>query len=135
MFIGQRALKKEKEQGSKWSTVGLDINWPDLEVLFEKHGLPPHIDSNAWRKSIPIYLDKSGSRQIGYATSGTWSPILKKNIALATIKSEYAKPETEVHFELTVEHERKTVRAAVQKPQFFNPPRKRSIIKKEFNAK
>ena len=38
--------------------------------------LPP----TAWRMSVPIY---AGAEQVGYATSGGWSPLLKKYIALA----------------------------------------------------
>ena len=129
-FMGQKALKKEKEYGSRWATVGIDIDWPGLELLYKKHGLPPHTDAGAWRHSVPIYHKQQVTKQIGYATSGTWSPILKKNIAMATIEIEYASPGTEVNFEVTIEHQRKLVRAIVVKPQFFNPERKRSILKK-----
>ena len=132
-FMGQKALRKEKEEGSKWATVGLDINWTDLEKLYQKHDLPPHIEAGAWRKSIPVYHPQDWSKQIGYATSGTWSPTLKKNIALATIEANYAKPGTEVIFEATVEHRRERVRALVEKPQFFNPKRKRATLKKKKN--
>jgi aminomethyltransferase len=128
-FIGQKALKAEYKNGSKWATVGIDINWPDLEALYKKHRLPPHTESGAWRHSVPIYHRPNKSKQIGYATSGTWSPTLKKNIALATIETEYATPGTEVNFEVLVEHHRETVRATVNKPQFYNPKRKRSILK------
>lgn len=128
-FIGQKALKAEKKNGSKWAMVGIDINWPDLEALYKKHGLPPHTEAGAWRRSVPIYQSQIKSEQIGYATSGTWSPSLKKNIALATIEIDYANPGTEVYFEVTVEHHRERVRAIVGKPQFFNPERKRSILK------
>ena len=128
-FMGQRALKAEKKNGSRWATVGIDISWPDLEELYKKHGLPPHTEAGAWRHSVPIYHKQHLTRQIGYATSGTWSPLLKKNIALATIEIDYAKTGTEVNFEVMVEHHRKTVRAIVGKPQFFNPERKRSILK------
>jgi len=128
-FMGQRALKAENKNGSRWATVGIDINWPDLEELYKKHGLPPHTEVGAWRHSVPIYHKQHVTRQIGYATSGTWSPMLKKNIALATIEIDYAKTGTEVNFEVMVEHHRKTVRAIVGKPQFFNPERKRSILK------
>jgi len=132
-FMGQHALMKEKKNGSRWATVGLDINWPDLEALFSKHGLPPKVEHGAWRKSIPVYAEGSKTKQIGYATSGTWSPLLKKNIALTTIEAAYSKPGTEVNFEVTVEHHRHVVRAVVDKAQFYNPERKRSILKKEEN--
>ena len=127
-FIGQKALRKEKDEGSTWATVGLDINWPDLEALYYELGLPPHVDAGAWRHSVPIYQKHDTGQQIGYATSGTWSPLLKKNLAIATIEAAYSKPGTEVNFEVTVEHHRKTVRAIVSKPQFYNPERKRSIL-------
>ena len=129
-FIGQKALKAEKANCSRWATVGLDINCPDLEALYKKHGLPPHTEAGAWRHSVPIYHKQQATKQIGYATSGTWSPALKKNIALATIEIDYADPGTEVNFEVMVEHHRETVRAIVGKPQFFNPERKRSILNK-----
>ncbi len=125
-FNGQKALRREKEEGSQWAFVGLDIDWPETEALYERHSLPPEISNAAWRMSIPIYWDPDGTRQIGYATSGTWSPILKKNIALATIEAEYQEVGTEVQFEMTVEHKRHTVTATVAKPQFFNPARKTS---------
>jgi len=129
-FMGQRALQSEKKNGSRWATVGIDVNWPDLEDLYHKHGLPPHTECGAWRHSVPIYDKHQASKQIGYATSGTWSPILKKNIALATIEIAHVKPGTEVNFEVMVGHHREKVRAIVAKPQFFNPARKRSVLNK-----
>jgi aminomethyltransferase len=128
-FVGHKALKQEKINGSRWATVGIDINWFDLEALYKKQGLPPHTEPRAWRRSVPIYHKTNKHKQIGYATCGTWSPLLKKNIAIATIEIEYAKPGTEVNFEVTVEHHREQVRALVGKPQFYNPKRKRSILK------
>jgi len=125
-FNGQKALKREKENGSQWAFVGLDIDWPETEALYARYGLPPEVGSAAWRMSIPIYSDADHEKQVGYATSGTWSPILKKNIALATIRAGYHKVGTQVQFEMTVEHTRHTVTATVHKPQFFNPKRKTS---------
>ena len=125
-FNGQAALKKEKEQGSKWAIVGLDIDWPQLEDLYYKCGLPPEIGTKAWRSSIPVYTGKDKKIQAGYATSGTWSPILKKNIAFATIEKKYDEIGKELQIEMTVEHKRHTVSAIVSKMQFFNPERKTS---------
>ena len=125
-FNGQAALAAEKAKGSAWAIVGLDINWPELEELFYKRGLPPVIGSHAWRSSIPVYTDKSRNVQAGYATSGTWSPMIKKNIALATVQKQYDKIGSELQFEVMVEHKRHTVSAIVTKTQFFNPARKTS---------
>ena len=125
-FNGQQALRHEKENGSTWAFVGLDIDWPESEALYARYGLPPEIGHAAWRKSIPIYSDPGRQNQVGYATSGAWSPILKKNIALATIRTGYHEAGAQVQFEMTVEHTRHTVTATVHKPQFFNPERKTS---------
>ena len=125
-FNGQAALLSEKEKGSKWAIVGLDLNWPEIERIYECYGLPPEVDTHAWRNSIPIYTDKDKEVQIGYATSGTWSPILKKNIALATIQKKYDQLGNKIQIEFTVEHKRHTVTAEICKPQFYNPERKRS---------
>jgi aminomethyltransferase len=64
--------------------------------------------------------------QIGKATSTTWSPTLKKLIALATLKREFTKPGTVLEFEITVEAVRHRVPATVTMTPFFNPPRKTS---------
>jgi aminomethyltransferase len=125
-FNGQAALQAEKRNGSKWAIVGLDIDWPQLEELYYKKGLPPVIGSHAWRSSIPVFADKDRKNQAGYATSGTWSPILKKNIALATLEKRYDTIGSELQFEVMVEHKRHTVSAIVTKPQFYNPERKTS---------
>lgn len=125
-FNGQAALVAEKKEGSKWSIVGLDIDWPEVEELYNRCGLPPEVGTHAWRSSIPIYAAKDKKIQVGYATSGTWSPILKKNIALATVQKQYDTLGSELQFEMTVEHKRHTVSAIVSKPQFYNPERKTS---------
>jgi aminomethyltransferase len=64
---------------------------------------------------------------VGHATTGAWSPILKKYIALATVRKEYVEPGTRVDFEVTVEYRRKTVSATVVKLPFFDPTRKRAV--------
>ena len=122
-FIGQAALQQEKREGSVWGLAGLILDWDEYETLFRKHGLPPEVSSHAWRTGVPVYC-KDGLH-IGQATSGAWSPTLKKNLALASIASEYCKPGTKVQMEVTVEYERCKVTATVNKTPFFNPERKR----------
>jgi aminomethyltransferase len=123
-FIGKKKLEAEKASGPAKVFMGLDIDWDETEALFARHGLPPEICPSAWRSSIPVYSEEG--EQIGYANSGSWSPVLKKNLALVTLNKDYGKPGTKLKFEMTVEYERKTVSATVLQPPFFNPPRKRS---------
>ena len=123
-FVGQRALRAEKEKGPKRLFVGLDIDWDEVEAIFDRYGLPPELPTAAWRDGRPIY-DAHGE-WIGQATSGVWSPTLKKNLALAQIAAEQAAAGAEVQIEVTAEYRRHRVTATVTQTPFFNPPRKRS---------
>src|SRR2546421_4785654 len=120
-FVGQAALIAEQKQGHAREIVGLEIDWPEVERLYEEVGLPPAVSPIASRVAVPVFYQGT---QVGKATSSTWSPTLKKMIALSTIKREYTKPGTQVHFEITVEAVRHRVRATVVKTPFFNPKRK-----------
>ena len=122
-FIGKRALEKELKDGPEWKFVGIEIQWDELEKHYRQAGLAPGLPSTAWRTSTPLY---NGSEQIGYATSGAWSPILKRYIALAHIKTEYSKEGTMLDFELKIEHFRKLTPAKIVSTPFFDPERKRS---------
>jgi aminomethyltransferase len=124
-FIGQTALREENVRGAKWSFVGLEAKWDELENLFTEKDLAPQVAGRASRASVPIY--KQG-RQVGQATSVTFSPILKKYIALATIESSYAAFGSLVDLEITVEYERRRVPAKVRKLPFYNPKHKRESI-------
>ena len=66
----------------------------------------------------------AGDRQVGKATTTTWSPTLKKMIALASLDAEYAKPGTDVQMEITIEAIRLKTNVKVTTLPFFNPPRK-----------
>ena len=120
-FIGRAALEAENKRGPKRLLTGLDINWDDVERLYDAIGLAPQVQSTASRTPVPIYR---GCLQVGKATSTTWSPTLKKMIALASVSHEHAAPGTELQMELTVEATRHKVRAVSKELPFFNPPRK-----------
>ncbi len=122
-FSGQRALRAEQASGSQYALVGLELDWDEQEALYAKHGLPVQVAAGAWRAGMPVYAGE-GSRQIGKATSGTWSPIIKKNLALASVKNEYAQPGTKLKIEYTVEYQRETVAAVVAPMPFYNPVHK-----------
>lgn len=123
-FLGRTALLKEKEDGSTWALVGLEYDWDEFEQLFDKVGLPPQLPSGAWRDPVPVFDDRG--RQVGQATSGAWSPLLKKNLALATIPSGMAAVGTALQIEVSVEYQRKKVTARVVNRPFFDPERKKA---------
>jgi aminomethyltransferase len=79
------------------------------------------VAATASRVAVPVYRN---GRQVGKATSTTWSPTLKRMIALATVDRPHYAVGTELQFEMTVEAVRHRVAATVVKTPFFNPPRK-----------
>lgn len=120
-FIGQQALIAEKKLGPAKLIVGLEIDWTEVERYYEAVGLPPAVSPIASRVAVPVY---SNSQHIGKATSTTWSPVLKKMIALATVTRDFAKPGTRIEIEITVEAVRHRVAAKVVKTPFYNPKQK-----------
>jgi len=123
-FVGRQALIEEKKRGHRKQIVGLEIDWTEVEKLYEAVGLPPAVSPIASRVAVPVF--RNGA-QIGKATSTTWSPVLKKMIGLATVKREFAKASTEIEVEITVEAIRHRVRARVTKTPFYNPKQKTAI--------
>jgi len=127
-FVGREALAAEQKRGAKRQYVGLDIDWDDVEALYEKIGLAPQVASTASRVAVPIYdTGDAMAVQIGKATSTTWSPTLKKMIALASVETKFAAPGTKLKMEYTVEAVRHRVGVTVAKLPFFNPPRKMAM--------
>jgi aminomethyltransferase len=125
-FVGRETLVMEaKKGGSARRLVGLEVNWNEVEALYEKIGMAPQVPSTASRVAVPVYRE---GRQVGKATSTTWSPTLKRMIALATVGRESAALGTNLNMELTVEASRKTVSAKVVALPFFNPGRKTAAV-------
>ncbi|HSD54795.1 MAG TPA: aminomethyltransferase family protein [Burkholderiales bacterium] len=122
-FVGKAALAAEARRGPEWQFVGIQVEWDSFERLFAEVGLAPRVPTVAWRTSVPLYV---GGEQVGYATSGVWSPLLKAYIALAHVQSSRATPGTSLEMEVTVEHRRKRAAARVVKKPFFDPERKRA---------
>jgi len=122
-FIGRKALLAEQRRGPARRTVGLQIDWQTVERFYWDLGLPPQPPTEPWREKVPLY---SGYRQIGWATSGCWSPLLKRYIALATVASAYSRPGTRIEIEVAVEWERHRAPATVVERPFFAPERKKA---------
>lgn len=122
-FVGKPVLAAEARRGTQWRFVGVELEWDALERIYGEVGLAPQLPATAWRASVPLYVDGD---QVGYATSGGWSPLLKKYIALAHVGSRWGASGTPLEMEVTVEHRRKRAAAHVVNKPFFNPERKRT---------
>jgi len=123
-FIGKAALQAEKAARARWAFIGLQVDWFELERLYNAVGLRPQVvGKRASRSPVPLY---SNGRQIGQATSHVFSPLLKRYLALATVEAAFAQPGACVEMEMTVEYGRELAQATVALQPFFNPPRKRA---------
>ena len=120
-FVSKSALTQQKKNGVPRQLVGLEMDWVEIEERYEKFGLTPAAPAQASRVHVPVYL---GGRQVGKATSTTWSPLLKKMIALASVDSAHSQPGAKLQMEITIEAVRQKVTATVAKLPFFNPERK-----------
>ena len=120
-FIGKRALERDAKQGVPRQLAGLIVDWTDVEQLYERYGLTPAAPAQASRVAVPVY---AGDKQVGKATTTSWSPTLKKMIALASLETEHAKPGMPLQMEITIEAIRLKANVTVSTLPFFNPPRK-----------
>jgi aminomethyltransferase len=120
-YIGKHALDTERIRGAARRIVGLSIEWPEVEALYEAVGLAPSVPAAASRVAVPVFAN---GRQIGRMTSSTWSPVLKQMIGLATVDSAHAAVGTRVEVEHTVDVVRRRAGARVVTTPFFNPARK-----------
>jgi aminomethyltransferase len=120
-FIGRSALAAEHRRGPARQIVGIEVDWTAVERLYDTVGLPPTAPATASRVAVPVYKD---GRQVGRATSTTWSTTLKKFIGLATIEAPHHEIGTVVDLEITVEAVRHQAAATVVKTPFFTPARK-----------
>ena len=110
-FNGRRALIKEKEQGSVWRLVKLDI------------------EGNKTADHSYIYAqEKNNKSEIGFITSAAWSPICKQNIALGTVRRPFGKAGENVWVEIYYQREmhwnRVMAKAEVIDKPFWFPERR-----------
>jgi len=120
-FIGKTALMHDNKEGVERQFVGLEVDWPEVEQRYDKFGLTPAAPSQASRVAVPVYC---GEKQVGKATTTTWSPVLKKMIALGSIETDHSQPGRNLQMEITIEAVRQKVTAKIVKMPFFNPARK-----------
>jgi aminomethyltransferase len=123
-FVGRLALEREARAGGPARRlVGLQLDWYDIEGLYDAQGLPPAISPSVDRSPVPVF---AGGRQVGRATSHGWSPILKQAIALASVPPQYEAVGTTLAVEWTVEGRRGRVGATVVALPFLDLERKRA---------
>ncbi len=108
IFNGRKALMKEKQQGSKYRFVFLDV------------------DGNKPAEHSFIY---KGSKEIGIVTSAAWCPTAKANFAFAQVDANYGKVGEELSAEIYYQRELHWTKllakcTVIDKP-IFNPPRRR----------
>lgn len=101
--------------------VGLDLDWTEVQALYERFALAPVAPAATSRVHVPVIRD---GQQVGRATTTAWSPTLKRLLALATIEAPYHAEGTRLEVEATVEAVRRYVGATVVKTPFYNPSRK-----------
>jgi len=121
-FVGQAALRRHAER-PRFAFRSLEVDWDDLEAVHGELGLTVELPHGAWRSSAPLYAD---GRQVGYATSGAWSPICKRYLIQGSVRPDWAALGTRLQFEITVEHEPRRVGATIVRRPAFDPERKRS---------
>jgi aminomethyltransferase len=124
-FVGRKALLDERSRGSAIMLMGLEIDHAEFERQHHDLGLPVPYPFLAWRAVIPLYANGD---QIGYATSGVWSPTLKKYIALGHLKPPYNAPGSIVTIDLNIDRYRRPFKAKVTGLPFFNPARKKDTL-------
>ncbi len=117
-FVGRRALEEEHRRGPAWRLVGLEVEWEGMERLFARVGLPPQLPSMAMRASLPVRV---GNKQVSYVSTSTWSPLLKKYLALAHLCKPHFEIGRRVYLEVTVEHQRQYAPAKVVRLPFYEP--------------
>ena len=100
-FIGRRSLERQQVDGVRRKLVGLEM-----------------IERGIGRDGYKV-LDGAGIN-IGYVTSGSPAPFLKKNVALAYVPMEF----TESGTTLAIEVRGQPVKAQVVKTPFYKKPKK-----------
>ncbi len=101
-FIGKEVLAKQKAEGLKRKVIGFEM-----------------VDRGIPRSHYEVFAD---GRKVGYVTTGSFSPTLKKNIGLALVEAEYAKEGTEI--EISVRN--KNLKAKVIKKPFYTKKYKKN---------
>jgi len=124
-FVGQEALRREREHGPTEKTLGLVVDVAALEAAYGRFGMPLHLPYHSWNGAAPVYSDAERREHVGKATSGTWSPILKQYVVIARVKASQGELGGRLYLEETIEGQRLAIPARKVALPFFDPPRKK----------
>lgn len=94
-FIGREALMKQREKGLERRLVGLEM-----------------LDKGIPREGYTVEVD---GEEVGFVTSGSFSPTLEKNLGLAMLKKEFAKKDTQVQIRIR----KRALQAKIVKLPFY----------------
>ena len=123
-FIGKRALMDEAAAGGPaHRLVGLELDLNVFESAYLDLGYAIEHPLRAWRHVTPLMRK---GETIGRATSGTFSPLLKRSIALGFLPVKHADVGDTVSIEWQIEETRQQIPATVVPLPFLDLPRKRS---------
>ena len=122
-FLGREAIAREiAEKTSRWKLTGLVLDWRDYDRHFDEAGLIPPKDHTPIEEEYYIYDDDL--KQLGYATSLMYSPMLQRHIALARVPLALTAPGSRVKLELAVSHRYEYFDAHVTRLPLYNPERR-----------
>jgi aminomethyltransferase len=122
-FLGREAIAREiAERSSRWKLTGLVLDWRDYDGHFDAAGLIPPKDHTPIEEEYYIYDDDL--KQLGYATSLMYSPMLQRHIALARVPLALSAPGSRVKLELAVSHRYEYFDAHVTRLPLYNPDRR-----------
>jgi aminomethyltransferase len=122
-FIGADAIRRElRDRSSRWQLTGLMVDWRDYDRIYDAAGLIPPKDHTPIQDEYYVYDDDL--RQLGYATSQMYSPMLQRHIALARVPLALAAPGSRVKLEMAVAHRYEYFDAHVTRLPLFNPQRR-----------
>ena len=104
-FNGRAALLEESKRGPRYRLTKLDI------------------EGNKPADGSFIYNSKQCSEQVGYVTSGIWSPVVKANIALAMIETKHLSGQlwAEIDYEKELRKYSKIARCQIKTAPFWTP--------------
>ena len=112
-FTGRRALLAEQAKGSRWALVGLDIA------------------GNVSAEGALIYQNRK--QVAGFVTAALWSPVLKRNIALAQVERRFLGADgrasdlwVEIYALRELQYAKLMLKVAVVERAFFAPARRRA---------